>query len=323
MIISRTPLRISFVGGGTDIDTFYRNDYGAVVNATINKYIYVTVHKRFDSSIRVSYTKTEIVYHAEDLKHDIVKACLQMAGIKDGIEITTIGEVPGGTGLGSSSSLTVGLLNALYTYKGEQLSTDELLKKACQIEIDVLKSPIGKQDQSAAVFGGINYIRFNSDESIEHDKLELTDSDYKALERRLMMFYTGIQRSANEVLTEQKKKTPTRLETLRSMRDQADEMRELLLHKENICDQFAAMLHAGWQKKRSITEEISNSVIDELYAKALDAGAMGGKLLGAGGGGFLLLYCEEAKQQHLREALGLKELDFGFTRYGSSIVYFG
>lgn len=322
MVISKTPLRISFVGGGTDIDTYYKTGYGAVVSAAINKYLFVTVHKRFDNAIRVSYTKTEVVTSIDALQHDIVRACLQMVGIESGIEITTIGEVPGGTGLGSSSSLTVGLLNALYAYKGISMAAHELAQRACEIEINVLKAPIGKQDQSAAAFGGINYIRFNADESIERQQIVLPEIPCRALERKLMLMYTGQQRNANIVLTEQKKKTPSRLDILDYMRDQADKLHKVLLSSENFHEQFAQMLHDGWQKKRSITQEISNTEIDKLYESALAAGAKGGKLLGAGGGGFLLLYCDEQYQDRVRQALKLKELDFHFTRYGSRIVYF-
>ena len=171
MIISKTPLRVSFAGGGTDLQSYYQTGYGAVVSMTISKYIYVTVHQRFDDSIRVSYTDTEIVDCVEDIRHSIVRECLKMVDIEKGIEITTIGEVPAGTGMGSSSTLTVGLLNALDANKGIQLSAEELLRRACKIEIEVLKSPIGKQDQSAAALGGINYIRFNSDESVERERI--------------------------------------------------------------------------------------------------------------------------------------------------------
>ncbi|MDD3920521.1 MAG: GHMP kinase [Eubacteriales bacterium] len=323
MIISKTPLRIGFVGGGTDIDAFYSTGYGAVVSATINKYIYVTVHKRFDSSIRVSYTKTEVVDRVEDLQHDIVKACLQMVGIKEGIEITTIGEVPAGTGLGSSSSLTVGLLNALYAYKGVTLSAKNLMERASEVEIGILRSPIGKQDQCAAAFGGMNYFRFEADETVNRQQLVLPELTCRTLERKLMMLYTGHQRSANGILASQKEKTPASMDTLIQMREQAEAMRKLLTGTEDFYEDFAAMLHDGWMKKRSITGEISNSAIDDLYDRARQAGAKGGKLLGAGGGGFLLLYCDEKDQSRVRQTLGLRELDFYFTRYGSRIVYFG
>ncbi len=322
MIISKTPLRISFVGGGTDIGAYYKTGYGAVVSATINKYVYVTVHKRFDKSIRVSYTKTEIVDSVDELKHDIVRSCLRMVGIEDGVEITSIGEVPAGTGLGSSSSLTVGLLNALFAFKGYTLSSQELMEKACEIEIGVLKQPIGKQDQAAAAFGGISYIRFNADESIERERIWLSDIACKGLERKLMLLYTGIQRSAETILSEQKHAIPSKLDVLDFMRNQADELRSVLIDDEGFGDKFAAILNQGWMKKRSITTNISSSSINELYERARRTGAKGGKLLGAGGGGFLLLYCDEDKQQALREELKLSELDFRFSVYGSRIVYF-
>lgn len=321
MIISKTPLRISFAGGGTDLQSYYQTGYGAVISMTISKYIYVTVHRRFDDSIRVSYTSTEIVERVEDLKHAIVRECLKMVGIEKGIEITTIGEVPAGTGMGSSSTLTVGLLNALYAYKGMQLSAEELFSRACQIEIDILKSPIGKQDQSAAAFGGINYIRFNSDESVNRERIWLSEQSTRQLEKNLMLFYTGMCRDANTILTQQKKDTASKLSTLDSMREQAEELRNLFKNY-NTGVEFGRLLDRGWQKKRSVTGAISNPEIDAFYEKALKAGAIGGKLLGAGGGGFLLLYVEDEHQQKVRNALKLPQMFFHISVYGSRIVYF-
>lgn len=321
MVISKTPLRISFAGGGTDLQSYYQTGYGAVVSMAISKYIYVTVHKRFDDSIRVSYTNTEIVEHVDELKHAIIRECLKMVGIEKGIEITTIGEVPAGTGMGSSSTLTVGLLNALYTYKGVQLSAEELLRRACQIEIDILKNPIGKQDQSAAAFGGINYIRFNNDESVERERIWLSDPAIRQLEHNLMLFFTGMCRDANAILAQQKKDTALKLETLDAMRDQAEELRTLFKN-DDIGIEFGRLLDRAWKKKRSLTGEISNAGIDQLYEKALAAGAIGGKLLGAGSGGFLLLYVEDENQQKVRDALQLHQMFFHVSPYGSSIVYF-
>lgn len=321
MIISKTPLRVSFAGGGTDLQSYYQTGYGAVVSMTISKYIYVTVHQRFDDSIRVSYTDTEIVDCVEDIRHSIVRECLKMVDIEKGIEITTIGEVPAGTGMGSSSTLTVGLLNALYAYKGIQLSAEELLRRACKIEIEVLKSPIGKQDQSAAALGGINYIRFNSDESVERERIWISDSAIRQLEHNLMIFYTGINRDANTILAQQKKDTGSKLATLDAMRDQADELHRLFRNDDTGIE-LGRLLDRGWQKKRSVTNSISNSEIDQLYEKALAAGAIGGKLLGAGGGGFLLLYVEDEYQQKVRTALQLQQMFFHVAAYGSRIVYF-
>jgi len=291
-----------------------------VVSAALNRYIYVTVHKRFDSSIRVSYTKTEIVEDTESLRHEIVKACLQMLDIRNGIEITTIGEIPAGTGLGSSSALTVGLLSVLYAYVGKKTSADELFQKACEIEIDILKSPIGKQDQAAAAFGDLNYYRFHADGAVERKPLGLPAEDQKRMESKLVLFYTGQQRSAAEILTEQKRQIDAKTAVLDFMRDQADELYELL-KTEGFTPRFGEILHEGWEKKRSIAAAISSSVIDELYQSALAAGAVGGKLLGAGGGGFLLFYCDEDKQENLRNALNLRQLPFCMDHNGSRIVY--
>ena len=205
MIITKTPFRISFVGGGTDIIDYYKVDYGAVISATINKYMYITVNKRFDDSIRVSYSKTEIVDDVDELRHEIVKECLKLVGIKKGIEITSISDIPAGTGLGSSSSFTVGLINALFSYTGDHLSAKQMAELACKVEIDILKHPIGKQDQYAAAYGGINFFQFNKDETVFEEKIKFIDEDYKKMNRKLMMFWTGISRSADKILEKQKK----------------------------------------------------------------------------------------------------------------------
>lgn len=321
MIITRTPLRISFTGGGTDLPAFYKNGYGAVVSTSIDKYIYITVNKRFDDSIRVSYSQTEIVNHVDELKHDIARECLRMVGISGGIEITSIADIPSGTGLGSSSSFAVGLLNALYTYVGERLSAEELANRACQIEINVLGHPIGKQDQYAAAYGGVNYFTFERNGDVQREKISISNNDLRNMNRKLMMFYTGIRRSADGILSRQSQETKNKMEVLTFMRDQANHMRDGLVH-EGFTPKFAKMLDEAWQKKKSITSEISNPEIDELYQKAISAGALGGKLLGAGGGGFILLYCEEQYQPAVREALGLRELDFEISLNGSRVVYF-
>lgn len=321
MIITRTPLRISFTGGGTDLPAFYKNGYGAVVSTSIDKYIYITVNKRFDDSIRVSYSQTEIVNHVDELKHDIARECLRMVGIPGGIEIISIADIPSGTGLGSSSSFAVGLLNALYTYVGERLSAGELANRACQIEINALGHPIGKQDQYAAAYGGVNYFTFERNGDVQREKISISNNDLRNMNRKLMMFYTGIRRSADGILSRQSQETKNKMEVLTFMRDQANHMRDGLVH-EGFTPKFAKMLDEAWQKKKSITSGISNPEIDELYQKAISAGASGGKLLGAGGGGFILLYCDEQYQPAVREALGLRELDFEISLNGSRVVYF-
>lgn len=322
MIITKTPLRISFVGGGTDISDYYRMGGGAVVSAGINKYIYITVNPKFDGSIRVSYSKTEIVPEVAEIQHEIVTACMEMVGIAGGVEITSIADIPSGTGLGSSSAFTVGLLNALYTYMGRNLSSEELAQKACEIEIDVLKHPIGKQDQYAAAYGGLNYFRFHPDETVERDRIWLSDVDMRNMISHLMLFYTGLTHDANTILREQKKNTENKRRIMDFMKSQADSM-----YKELKTNGFGAgfgdALKLGWEMKQNMASAITNPVITGLYEKAVAAGARGGKLLGAGGGGFLLFCVEPEKQDEIRKALsGLKEVEFHVTKYGSRVVYF-
>ena len=321
MIITRTPLRISFTGGGTDIRDFYQADGGAVVSMAINKYIYITVNQKFDRSIRISYSKTEIVNSLDEVQHELIRECMKMAGVTDSIEITSIADIPSGTGLGSSSAFTVGVLNALYTYKGNRLSSNQLAEMACDIEINVLKNPIGKQDQYAAANGGLNCIRFLPDETVLIDKITLPEDGLRSMRQKLMMFYTGITRSANAILSEQRKHTAQKMDSLRFMRDQALTMYETLT-TDGFTGDFAKALQQGWEKKRELAGTITNPEINRLYDKAIAAGASGGKLLGAGGGGFLLFYCDEEYQQAVREAIGLRQIDFALDTYGSRVIFF-
>ena len=321
MIITRTPLRISFTGGGTDISDYYRINGGAVVSMAINKYIYVTVNPKFDNNIRVSYSQTENVTQVDELHHELVREAMRMAGITGGIEVTSIADIPAGTGLGSSSSFTVGVLNALFTYCGKRLSGRQLAERACQIEIDILGHPIGKQDQYAAAHGGLNYFLFNSDESVSYDRITLSDDGWHDMSRKLMLFYTGITRSADGVLSEQKKNTVSKLDNLNYMKRQADAMHQELT-ETGFNAHFGESLHQGWMKKQELAGGITNPTISTFYQKALDAGATGGKLLGAGGGGFLLFYCDEEKQAAVRGALGLRQIDFAPDLYGSRVIYF-
>ena len=320
MIITKTPLRISFTGGGTDIQDYYRFKGGAVVSAGINKYIYITVNRKFDRQIRVSYSKTEMVDEVAELRHELVRECLKLVGIDGGIEITSISDIPSGTGLGSSSTFTVGLLNALYAYAGDSPSAEELARQACQVEIDILKHPIGKQDQYAAAYGGMNYFRFNQDGSVERKHIFLDDHSYRQMRQKLMLFYTGITRSADSILTEQKQNTASKMETLNFMRDQADAM-YVELTENGFNEHFGEALHQGWLKKQSLASSISNNRISEYYDKAIAAGATGGKLLGAGGGGFLLFYCDEEKQSTVEKALGLPLVDFHVSARGSRVIF--
>ena len=323
MIITRTPFRISFAGGGTDLRDFYQVEPGAVVSTAIDKYMYIVVNKRFDKTTRVSYSRTEIVDDVAELKHPIVREALKLVGIEGGIEIVSIADIPAGTGLGSSGSFTVGLLNALYAYKGILKSAEELAQEASQIEIDILGDPIGKQDQYAAAYGGLRFIQFNPDESTFVEMIMYNKDFSDELERNLLLFYTGNTREARGILSEQRSniKSGQALDILKKMRDLAIELKEHLNNgsKPHIVGEF---LHQGWMLKKQVAGSISNSEIDEYYERALGAGALGGKILGAGGGGFLLLYCPEDKQSRLREVLGeLPLTKFSFEPEGSKIIY--
>jgi len=323
MIITRTPFRISFVGGGTDLPEFYRLESGAVVSTAINKYMYVIVNKRFTDAIRVSYyAKTEIVDSVDEVKHPLVREALKRVGITRGIEIASIADVHAGAGLGSSGSFTVGLLNALYAYKGELKSAEELAREACHIEIDILGEPIGKQDQYIAAYGGFRYIQFNSDESVFTEPIIWSPENKEELVQNLLLLYTGDVREASSILREQKEKTQQsdKMDCLKKLRDMASELKGRLNDNAS-SDIFGEILHQGWMLKKQLASGVSNDKIDEYYEKAASAGALGGKVLGAGGGGFLLLYCPKQKQPQVKEALSLAQLEFSFEPEGSKIIY--
>jgi D-glycero-alpha-D-manno-heptose-7-phosphate kinase len=321
MVISRTPLRVSFAGGGTDLKSYYQHNGGAVTSTAIKKHMYVTVNTKFDDSIRVSYSKTEFVDNVDDLQHELVKEAMKKTGVTKGIEITTIADVPSrGTGLGSSSSLTVGLLNALYAYKGIYRSPANLAREACEIEIDALGAPIGKQDQYAAAFGGINFIEFKPDDNVHIRPVVMTPDLKKRLQNNLMMFYTGLTRKANTILSEQNQNTDDKMKQLDNLKDLSKKVLYSLGHDD--VDGVGKALHEGWLLKKQLASKITNPDIDEMYNKAIEAGAIGGKVLGAGGGGFLLVYVREEDQHHVRLAMkGLKEMDFKLEPEGSKIIY--
>ncbi len=321
MIISRTPFRVSFAGGGTDLRAYYQSGYGAVISTAIDKYMYILVNKRFDHTIRVSYARTEIVESVDEIKHPIVREALKFVGITQGIEIISIADIPAGTGVGSSSSFTVGLLNALYAYLGRYVDAETLASQACHIEIKLLQEPIGKQDQYIAAYGGLQYIRFNSDETVFVDPVICSRELKECLGSRLMMFYTGLKRRAGEILSKQKKETAKKLDHLSDLRDLASRMRDILIKNSDLSS-FGELLHSGWQIKRGLVSDISNDIIDGYYDRAIGAGAIGGKLLGAGGGGFILFYCPDEKQDKVRHELSeLKELPIKLEPQGSKIIY--
>jgi len=321
MIISQTPYRVSFAGGGTDLPAFYRQEYGAVLSVAIDKHMYVTVSPRFEPTTRVAYTSTEICERVDDIRHTLVREALRLTCLGRHLEITTIGDVPGGTGMGSSSSLTVGLLTALYAYRGEIISHEELARQACRIEIDILKKPIGKQDQYAAAYGGLNYIRFNPDETVHVEPVPCRAEVLQNLERSVLLMYTGQQRNADEILQQQSDGVSSRRPVLRQMRDLADAARRALAGRGDLAE-FSRILHEGWLLKKSLGCGISQKRLDDWYETARRAGAQGGKLLGAGGGGFLMLMAPPERHEAIREALGRpRELAFGMDQRGSRIIF--
>jgi D-glycero-alpha-D-manno-heptose-7-phosphate kinase len=321
MIISQTPYRVSFAGGGTDRPAFYRREYGAVLSTTIDQHIYVTIHRRFESTIRVSYSRTEVASTLDEVQHELVREAMRRVEIDEPLEITTIGDVPSGTGMGSSSSLTVGLLIALHGYRNRVVSPRLLAEQACQIEIDVLGKPIGRQDQYAAGFGGLNYVRCNPDDTVDVEPVPCRTETMAELERQALLVYTGQSRDANVILDRLSGATADHMDVLRSMRDLAHEMRNALGGDGDL-DRFAALLHEGWALKRSLGCGISNDQVNEWYDAARRAGAVGGKLLGAGGGGFLLLVAPTWRHRAIREALGRpRELPFRIARHGSRLIF--
>ncbi len=324
MIITRTPLRISFAGGGSDLPAFYEQEQGAVLSTAIDKYIYITVNPKFDHKIRASYSITEIVDSVDELQHELIREALYLLEIQQGIEITSISDIPSqGTGLGSSSSYTVGILNALYAYKGLMAGAERLAAEACHIEIERCRKPIGKQDQYIAAYGGLQYIRFNPDGSVFTDPLICPSRTRRRLESRLLLLYTGLTRRADDILAEQSQGTRTdedKRASLRRMVSMAGEMCEAL-GRDDI-DAFGEILHAGWLEKRKLATNISNRHIDGWYERARAAGAIGGKLLGAGGGGFLLLYADPAFHAEICHALPeLRPIPFNFCPQGSKVIY--
>ena len=321
MIISQTPYRVSFAGGGTDLPAFYLRERGAVLSTTIDQHMYVTIHGRFEATIRVSYSRTETASSLDEVQHELVREAMRQVKIDEPLEITTIGDVPAGTGMGSSSSLTVGLLNALYAYRNRIISPRLLAEQACRIEIDVLNKPIGRQDQYAAAFGGLNYLCFNTDGTVDVEPVPCRAETLSELEKRTLLIYTGQTRDANQILERQSSGTGDRMDILRQMRDLAGEMR-LALTGDGDIDRFAELLDEGWQLKRSLGFGISSDQINEWYETARKAGACGGKLLGAGGGGFLLLMAPPWRHRAIREALNRpRELPFRIIRHGSRNIF--
>ena len=324
MIITQTPLRISFAGGGTDFKGYYEKDGGAVLSSAIDKYIYIVIKERFDDKIRVGYTRTEMVDRVDQIEHELVRECLRMTGITGGVEIATMADIPSeGSGLGSSSTVTVGLLNAMYAYRGVLVTAETLAAQACEIEIGILGKPIGKQDQYIAAYGGLRRFEFHPDETVTATPVALSEEKRRRFGESLMLFYTGITRQADDILSEQKANIDDKRQSLDRIKGQVAEVEaSLTAAGMNHVNKVGRLLQAGWEWKKSMTGRISSPQIDALYERALDAGATGGKIAGAGGGGFLLLYCPPDRQSSVREVLTeMQELPFSLERDGTKVIF--
>jgi len=325
MIISRTPFRISFAGGGSDLPSYYKKEIGAVLSTSISRYMYLAIHSFYEPNrTQLKYSRTELVSAIEDVQHPIFRAALDMYSLM-GVDINSIADVPSGTGLGSSSSFTVGLINAIEAFRNVAVSSEVLASKACHIEINLLNSPIGKQDQYAAAYGGLNFITFYPDESVNVEKIIMKPEKKQQLDDNLLLIYTGDVRSANAILEEQSIAVAenSNAKVQKDMVQLAFELKKAL--EKNEIDDFGRILHEGWQLKKSLTRSISNSMIDSIYEKGVQSGALGGKLLGAGGGGFILFYCPLERQGSFRKSMlsQNRELKFGFDHFGSKIIYIG
>jgi D-glycero-alpha-D-manno-heptose-7-phosphate kinase len=320
VIITQTPLRISFLGGGTDFPDFYKKHGGCVLTTAIDKYVYVIVKERFDKQIYVSYTQKEIVDKVTDLKHELVREALKITGVTQGIEIAFLSDIPAaGSGLGSSSSVTVGVLNALYQYTGRAVEARRLAEEACQIEIDILKKPIGVQDQYIAAWGGVEFMEF-SDQKISASRLRLPDELLDDLKSYMMVFFTGRTRQANTILAEQISKIKDQSQILKEMAQQARDGKQLL--EKGQIEKLGKLLDEGWKLKKQLASKITDPEIDAMYAAAKKAGAIGGKISGAGGGGFLTLFVPTDKRESVRRAMkGAREMPIGLSRDGSKVIF--
>lgn len=321
MIITQTPIRISLAGGGTDFPEFFRREEGCVLSSAIDKYVFVIIKARFDDKIRVGYTRTEMVDSVDEVQHELVREALRLTGITHGVEISTMADIPArGSGLGSSSAVTVGLLNAMYIYTRRMQTAETLARQACQIEIEILGKPIGVQDQYIAAYGGLRFLRFHTDGSVTVEELDLAPDVKRRLNQNLMLFWTGIHRNASDILAEQKAQMEDRMPYLREVKALALEARECLLAGE--IDELGRILHRNWEYKKQFASKITNPQIDDMYATARKAGALGGKIAGAGGGGFLLLYCPREHQADVRAALhGFRELPFHLESDGTKVIF--
>jgi len=321
MIITQTPLRISIAGGGTDLAGYYRQRGGYVVSTAIDKFLYVIVKERYDDKIYVDYSRKEIVDAIDDIQHDLVREAARKAGMTNGFEVNMMADIPSeGSGLGSSSSLTVGLLNAFYQYRGEQVSAERLACEACSIEIDILGKPIGRQDQYIAAYGGLCAFSFNADDTVTVERLDVPSSAKRRLGSNLLLFFTNIVRQASNILSDQKKKIDDRLAFHDEIKSLAHEVHQSV--RDGDFDRIGEILHRNWELKKQLANGVSNEEIDNMYARARAGGALGGKIAGAGGGGFLMVYCRRPDQDNLRDALGdYREMPFLLEPHGSRVIF--
>lgn len=321
MIITQTPLRISFLGGGTDFPDFYKKYGGGVVTTALDKYVYCIVKERFDKDIYVNYSVKEIVSSVDELKHELVREAMKKVGVTEGIEISFQSDIPSsGSGLGSSSSVTVGVLNALYQYVGKSVDSERLAKEACEIEIGALGKPIGVQDQYIAAFGGVRFLKFETNGDVLVETVGLTDEGWDDLRKFMMVFFTGRTRQASSILSEQKENIDKKNDVLQQMAHQAYEGRRLL--ETGDFEGLGTLLDEGWKLKKSLASKISDGEIDRMYDAAKAAGAWGGKISGAGGGGFLTLLVPGERRAGVRKALaGWREFPMGLSRDGSKVIF--
>jgi len=328
LIVTRTPLRISFAGGGTDQPSFYRsNEYGAVLSTSINKYIYVTIKKHpkvfTREKFRLNYSETELVENLEKIKNPIIRECIKFLKIDERLYISTISDIPASTGLGSSSAFCVGLLNALYAFKKKKVSLEQLSEEASYIERDVLKRAIGKQDHYATAFGGLNYIKFNQDESTKVKSINLSKKNKKYLENSMIVFWTGITRLSWKILQDQDARYLENIISLNKIKNQALELRRLLEKKKISINKIGNLINEGWKAKKTLSTKISNKFFDNVFSKAIKSGAYGGRICGAGGGGFILFFanpdCHKKLIKNIQK-FDLKKFDLSFGNKGTEIL---
>jgi D-glycero-alpha-D-manno-heptose-7-phosphate kinase len=323
LIVTRTPLRLSFAGGGTDLPAFYQHDDGAVLSSGIDKYIYVTVKRHggmFDEAVRINYSRSEKVERISEIDNDIARECLRFLEVDPPIYVSTVGDMPASSGLGGSGAFAVGLLNALHALLGERVSAGQLAEEASHIEMEVLGQPIGKQDQYAAAFGGLNLFRFRNDGTVTVEPQRIRNGFLGELFEHIVLFWTGHQRDAGSVLAEQQRRTDEKHESLCRMREQALQLRQLLSNHATVAE-VGRLLHEGWLEKRGLASTITNPQIDAWYDRARAAGALGGKVAGAGGGGFLFLVVPPDRQPAVRASLeGLREVRVRPETHGSQVV---